>query len=307
MAEPHSNARPRAHPGAPTSGVIHVRTRLTANFTVVANALAQRRGSAVTVGIAVYILSLPDGAPVSIAALCAHFTEGEILVSRALRDLEADGYLERRRERTTGGLVRTRTYAYDAPGQRWPGPRPRPATPAPLAPPVPPAPQAPATPPATEPAELPATRPAAPHATPHADRGAAPPPLAEADPRAVAVLTSLRRHDPRLLLSERDVAGLAPDVAEWLARGVGAMEVIRHLTAGLPKSFRARPARFLAFRLAQTPVAPAESPVTRAVLPWQTCDGGCERAFRATRPGRCRDCASTDPATAPRNLLGASC
>lgn len=99
MADSQSNARLRADTGAPTSGVIHVRTRLTADFTVISNALAQRRGSAVTVGVAAYILSLPDGSPVSIAALCEHFTEGEILISRALRELEAAGYLERRRER----------------------------------------------------------------------------------------------------------------------------------------------------------------------------------------------------------------
>ncbi|WP_327328645.1 hypothetical protein OG735_19045 [Streptomyces sp. NBC_01210] len=34
MAEPQSNAPLRADAGAPTSGVIHVRTRLTADFTV---------------------------------------------------------------------------------------------------------------------------------------------------------------------------------------------------------------------------------------------------------------------------------
>ncbi len=95
MAESQSNARLRADAGTPTSGVIHVRTRLTADFTVIANALAQRRGSAVTIGVAAYILSLPDGSPVSIAALCEHFTEGEILISRALRELESAGYLER--------------------------------------------------------------------------------------------------------------------------------------------------------------------------------------------------------------------
>uniref|UniRef100_UPI0019055550 DUF433 domain-containing protein n=1 Tax=Streptomyces adelaidensis TaxID=2796465 RepID=UPI0019055550 len=49
-----SNAPLRADAGAPTSGVIHVRTRLTADFTVISNALAQRRGSAVTVGVAAY-------------------------------------------------------------------------------------------------------------------------------------------------------------------------------------------------------------------------------------------------------------
>lgn len=106
MADPQSNAPLRADAGAPTSGVIHVRTRLTADFTVISNALARRRGSAVTIGVAAYIASLPDGSPVTITALCEHFTEGEILISRALRELEAAGYLERRRERAPTGQVR---------------------------------------------------------------------------------------------------------------------------------------------------------------------------------------------------------
>ncbi len=116
MDASQSNARLRADAGTPTSGVIHVRTRLTSDFTVIANALVQRRGSAVTIGVAAYISSLPDGSPVSIAALCEHFSEGEILISRALRELEAAGYLERRRERLPTGQVRTRTYFYDIPG-----------------------------------------------------------------------------------------------------------------------------------------------------------------------------------------------
>ncbi|TKA00386.1 hypothetical protein FCI23_42925 [Actinacidiphila oryziradicis] len=37
-------------------------------------------------------------------------------------------------------------------------------------------------------------------------------------------------------------------------------------------------------RAAPDPIA------TPAVLPWQTCDGGRERPFRAAEPGRCRDC-----------------
>jgi hypothetical protein len=89
MADSQSNAPSRATAGAPTSGVIQVRTRLTADFTVISNALAQRRGSAVTVGVAAYISSLPDGSSVTITALCEHFDEGEILISRALRELEA--------------------------------------------------------------------------------------------------------------------------------------------------------------------------------------------------------------------------
>jgi DNA-binding transcriptional ArsR family regulator len=279
MADPQSNARLRADAGAPTSGVIHVRTRMTADFTVISNALAQRRGSAVTVGVAAYISSLPDGSPVSIAALCEHFSEGEILISRALRELEAAGYLERRRERTPTGQVRTRTYFYDVPGGESPDDPPEP--------PKPPRPR-----PAVQEAAV--VGEAAPAPGPEKP-GSPAPALADADPKAVAVLTALRRVDPRLVLSTQEAARLAPAVAEWLAAGVGPREITELLTVRLPDRFRARPASVLAFRLRETPL-PAPPPIPLppsvarpAVLPFQTCDG-CERAFRASEPGHCRSC-----------------
>ncbi|MFC7257840.1 hypothetical protein [Streptomyces lutosisoli] len=268
MADPQSNAPLRADAGAPTSGVIHVRTRLTADFTVIANSLAQRPGSAVTVGVAVYILSLPDGAVVSIARLCAHFSEGEILISRALRELEAAGYLERRRERDPGGRIRTRTYFHDVPVRDRgraaprsvppPDPRPTPSL-------------TPGTPPARE--------------AQQEDE-------AEVDELAAAILTSLRIVDSRLILSRRGVAELAPAVTQWLTAGMRLSQITDALTARLPDRILARPARILAFRLCEPPVTPP-APVAAvdrpAVLPWQTCDG-CERAFRAAEPARCRDC-----------------
>ncbi|MBZ6200840.1 hypothetical protein KVH17_14040 [Streptomyces olivaceus] len=267
MADSQSNAPLRANAGTPTSGVLHVRTRLTADFTVVSNALAQRRGSAVTVGVAVYILSLPDSAPVTIAALCEHFSEGEILISRALRELEAAGYLERRRERLPSGQIRTRTSFYDVPGVRGrarpPGPPPH--RPRPLPQPAAPVPDEPGTP---------------------------APVLADADPEAIAVLTALRRVDARLVLSAREAARLAPAVSEWLAAGVAPREITELLTAGLPDRFRGRPAGVLAFRLRETPLPGPPEPIVLprpALLPFQTCDG-CERAFRAPTPGHCRTC-----------------
>ncbi|MEW2253791.1 hypothetical protein [Streptomyces sp. NPDC047869] len=325
MADSQSNARLRADAGAPTSGVIHVRTRLTADFTVLSNALAQRRGSAVTIGVAAYILSLPDGSPVSIAALCEHFTEGEILISRALRELEAAGYLERRRERLSSGQIRTRTYLYDVPGGA-PGPDGPPEPPA--APPRPPKPRrqpirprpaqsraeftaasaghpspAPQVPPAgtkTE-TEVQAPAPALRADTQHQTE--APAPLADAEPRAVAVLAALRRVDPRLVLSGREAARLAPAVAEWLAAGLDSAQITGLLTAGLPGSLRARPAHILAFRLRETPLpAPPEPPrpvVRPSAQPLQNCDG-CDRAFRAPAPGHCRDCR-------PGDLLSRAC
>ncbi|MFE2331000.1 hypothetical protein [Streptomyces coelicoflavus] len=291
MADSQSNARLRADAGAPTSGVIHLRTRLTADFTVVSNALAQRRGSAVTVGVAVYISSLPTGAPVTIAALCEHFSEGEILISRALRELEAAGYLERRRERLVSGQIRTRTYFYDVPGGDGPDGPPEPPTP----------PRSRARGPRERPVVRESASPLrevapAPGPAPAPEETESPvPALGDADPKAVAVLTALRRVDPRLVLSAREAARLAPAVTEWLAAGVGAHEITELLTVRLPDRFRARPASFLAFRLRETPLpvpplSPLPPTVERpAVLPFQTCDG-CERAFRAQEPGRCRSC-----------------
>lgn len=268
MADPQSNAPSRADAGTPTSGVIHVRTRLTADFTVISNALAQRRGSAVAVGVAAYIASLPDGSAVTIAALCDHFDEGEILISRALRALEDAGYLERRRERTPSGQVRTRTYFYDVPG----------GTPDPDGPPEPP-----------KPRRL-RERPAAPAARETAQAPVVP---ADADPRAVAVLAGLRRADPRLVLTTQEAARLAPAVTRWLTAGLLPTQITDHLTAGLPDRLLTRPAGILAYRLKETPLpAPAGNagpPARPAVLPMQNCDG-CDRGFRRAEPGRCRDC-----------------
>ncbi|MGC0339131.1 hypothetical protein [Streptomyces sp. SLBN-8D4] len=292
MADPQSNAPLRAHAGAPTSGVIHVRTRLTADFTVISNALAQRRGSAVTVGVAAYIASLPDGTPVTIPALCKHFSEGEILISRALRELEAAGYLERRRERTSTGHVRTRTYFYDVPGG---DPHTEP-DPDPDGPPEPPKPRGPR--------KQVAAAVVAPASAPPEETVAAPAetevliPLTDADPRAVAVLAGLRVVDPRLILSARETARLAPAVARWLAAGLLPTHITDHLTARLPDNFLTRPVGILAYRLKEAPLPvparSAEPAVRPLVVPLRNCDG-CDRGFRSAEPGRCRDCRAGDP------------
>ncbi|MEV0846394.1 hypothetical protein AB0J21_11050 [Streptomyces sp. NPDC049954] len=297
MADRQSNAPSRAETGASTTGVIHVRTRLTADFTVLSNALAQRRGSAVTIGVAAYILSLPDGSPVSISALCAHFSEGEIVISRALRELEAEGYLERPRVRLPSGQIRTRTYFHDVPL--------RDRAPRPDGPPEPPKPPRPRRSPAPSPRRA-TTRTALTRVPPPAQppvpaqrEAEEPVSLADADPRAVAVLASLRRVDPRLVLSEREAARLVPGIGRWLAAGLSPHQVTEVLSARLPDHFLARPAAVLAFRLRETPLpappplptAAPQPPRRPAVQPWQNCDG-CERAFRAPEPGHCRDCRS---------------
>ncbi|MEU6535775.1 helix-turn-helix transcriptional regulator [Streptomyces sp. NPDC047000] len=303
MADRESNAPLCADAGASLSGVIHVRTRLTAGFTVLSNALAQLPGSAVVVGVGAYIASLADGSRVSIDALCEHFDEGEILISRALRALEDAGYLERRRERQFDGRIRTRTYFYDVPGGDLdPDDPPEPPQPTPPRPRKAPRPQtAPANvqaaPTVTEAAPAALTTPAPAPAPPQPEAPAA---AADIDPRILAVFTSLRRVDPRLELSRPEAARIAPGVGEWLAAGVDPVRIVSLLTEGLPDRFHGRPAGILAYRLRETPLPllpssaatapPAQGDRPAAVHRLQNCDG-CDRAFRAPEPGgRCRDC-----------------
>ncbi|MGC9539912.1 hypothetical protein [Streptomyces sp. UG1] len=108
------------------------------------------------------------------------------------------------------------------------------------------------------------------------------------------VLAGLRIRDPRLHLAEPDVRRLAPAVVAWLDRGVAPDDVQRTLSAGLPPEGVRHPARFLAHRLTALLPLPFEpvpglGPEAARPAPLQNCDG-CDRAFRASQPGQCRDC-----------------
>ncbi|WP_312845648.1 hypothetical protein [Streptomyces sp. WAC00469] len=73
------------------------------------------------------------------------------------------------------------------------------------------------------------------------------------------------------MLSEKEAACLAPAVAQWLAVGVTPRQITAQPATGLPGPFLTHPAGILAYRR-----------------------DGCERAFRAHAPGRCRDCRRTE-------------
>ncbi|MYX35347.1 MULTISPECIES: hypothetical protein [unclassified Streptomyces] len=286
MADIQSSAPSRARAGTPAAGVVHVRRRLTANFTILSNRLAQRPGSAVTVGVGAYLLSVPDGVPVSIDALRAHFTESRERLARALNELEAEGFLERVVVREENGRIRTRTYVHDVPRADAPAAPDGPAA-APAPAPTPPAPVVPAG--ACE--EAPGT---APEAVPDGAAPGAHPlgahPLGEdaLGKAAEAVLVSLRVRDSRLLLSRRDIARLSPGVAAWLRLGADPRSIAEALAADLPPALTHRPAGLLAYRL-RTGEPPAAVPPPRAAVPWQACDS-CERPFRGHAPATCREC-----------------
>ncbi|MGW6732625.1 helix-turn-helix domain-containing protein [Streptomyces sp. NPDC055013] len=252
------------HPHA--GGLIHDNARHTTRFTVIGNHLAQHPElSGLAIGLGVYIQSLPAGARVDIKTLAARFPEGTTRIAAALRELETHGYLRRERQRTSAGRIVTRTVSCNQPGHRrtqdhQAAPPRKKRTPGPRKP-------LPAVPQPAYPA----------------------PALLQT---ATDLLADLRHHDPRLLLSERDTAHLAPGVAAWLERDMTPTAVRHALTADLPDPL-CRPAALLAHRLtAQLPPpppyrAPAPPPTVRH--PLQTCEG-CDRAFRSPTSGICRDC-----------------
>ncbi|MFC8205129.1 helix-turn-helix domain-containing protein [[Kitasatospora] papulosa] len=308
-------APPCAPPGTtedakPSSGVVHINSRHTTDFTVIGNHLSRHRAlSLVAIGLAVHIQSLPAGARIGIKRLAERFPESETRIAAALRELEAAGYLHRSRVRLADGRVVTRTVSRNRPDTAQAAPsHPRP----PARPPEPTA----ALPVPLEPAPAPEPPPSPPHppavCVPAPTARTTPPPPV---PRPVtetpellraagALLADLRRLSPQLVLPERDIAILAPGVATWLERDAHP-DTIRHaLTADLPVPLR-HPAKLLRHRITALlpPPLPGAHDLARPqrpgviVIPLQNCDR-CDRAFRSRHPGHCRDCRAEAPAAA---------
>ncbi|MFD7818502.1 helix-turn-helix domain-containing protein [Streptomyces sp. NPDC059785] len=286
---------------AARSGVTHVRTYQPDRYSIIGNHLAQHRQLSLTaIGLAVHILSLPDGAASDIRTLAAHFPEGRDRIAFALRELEGAGYIERVRERVADGRVITRTYAHEVPGE--PGRPGRPVvaavavatTAVPAAPVASPAAAVPATPAAPAEPEPPARDPA-----PDAVEPA--PPRSEHHDEAEALLIGLRRTDDRFTLSRRDVRHLVPAAVAWFENGASRTAVQHALTADIPAHLR-HPKRFLAYRLAALLPPPVPFLPEKAIEvmrpqaeppPWYPlviCAGGCTRPFRAPEGTWCRDC-----------------
>ncbi|MFD5281712.1 helix-turn-helix domain-containing protein [Streptomyces rubrogriseus] len=278
--------RTRRHGG----GITHDNTRHTTRFVVIGNHLVQHKElSLLAIGLSCHLQSLPAGAGADIKTLTARFPEGPTRIAAALRELEAHGYLRRERHRTQTGRIVTRTVSCNQPhaGRRDPADTG-----------CPPAKRTPPPPRRTGHKALPAVP----------QPGSTAPALLQT---ALDLLATLRRHDPRLLLSATDTAHLVPGVAAWLERDVASTAVRHALTTDLPDEPLRRPAALLAHRLAgQLPPPPpfrakAGPPPPRS-YEVRNCDG-CDRGFRAPETeDRCRDCrtAADDalPGTPPRRF-----
>ncbi|MCG7210424.1 helix-turn-helix domain-containing protein [Streptomyces arenae] len=268
-----SRVAARKHPIRGSGGLLHDNARHTSHFVVIGNHLAQHPTlSALAIGLGVHIQSLPKGAQVDIKSLALRFPEGRDRIGAALRELEAEGYLRRERERIPDGRIVTRTVSCNRPGHRTTR---------------------------TETPDRPARRTATTtDKPPPRKRLPAVPQPATTSPAllgtALDVLVGLRRRDPRLLLSATDAEHLAPGVAAWLERDIAPTAVRHALTENLPTEPLTRPAALLAHRLTAQlppppPFRPPAAPAPQPRHPFQTCDG-CDRPFRSPAPGLCRDC-----------------
>ncbi|MEV7322424.1 helix-turn-helix domain-containing protein [Streptomyces sp. NPDC093970] len=269
-AEPRVAAK--KHPNRGSGGLLHDNSRHTSHFVVIGNHLAQHSTlSALAIGLGVHIQSLPKGAQVDIKSLAIRFPEGRDRIAAALNELEAEGYLRRERARIADGRIVTRTVSCNQPGHRARRP------------------EAAARPKAPQ-------KPARKKALPAVPRPSCPSPALVQ--KAVDLLSDLRRHDSRLLLSAAETAHLAPGVAAWLERDVTPTAVRHALTADLPTEPLHRPAALLAHRLAdRLPPPPpfrAPAPPPAVLTHMHNCDG-CDRGFRSPTPGLCRDCRSGLP------------
>ncbi|MFD6361939.1 helix-turn-helix domain-containing protein [Streptomyces roseolus] len=301
------------HLSAPSArgGVIHDNVPLAeSESTRISNGLLRDpRLSFLARGLGGFIQSLPDGTNISIRALTAAAVEGEVRVAAALRELEAAGYLERRRVRLPGGRLVTRTVSRNTarPAEDEdvdPDPDPDPdVDPDPDPDPDPDRDVDPD--PDTDPDRTPVPEPEPARVTvPPPVRSTRPKPAAEPpvpDNRATRLLRSLSRVDPRLMLSSRDVVRLAPGVQRWFAREMGDEEITGALTACLPVPMT-HPAGLLAHRLAHflpparflpppdpRPAAPRGGIEIHDVPVFMSCDD-CDRTFRSSAPGLCERC-----------------
>ncbi|MFF9575891.1 hypothetical protein ACF1BA_11880 [Streptomyces rubiginosohelvolus] len=300
---------------APSAGVVHINIRLTDGYTVISNRLSQHRGlSLLAIGLGTHIQSLPEGWRVGIKALAAIFPESEARIAAALRELEQHGFLRRTRERVGGGKLATRTESYNHPEAAARGRmRERVAAPVPEAVPAPE--PEPVRVPEPEPVRVPEPEPvrvSVPDPDPDPDPDPVPAPVpgprlvptpaAPRKPRlplpapqqptealyaaAADLLAGLPRTAPLFLLSEEDARGLVPGVAAWLERGARPDAVRAAITDDPPVPLR-HPAKLLRHRLAA--LLPPPLPAAVPVVPLQNCDD-CDRAFRSSVPGCCREC-----------------
>jgi hypothetical protein len=264
------------------------RSAVRADSVVIPNRTARDHGvSFLARGILAYVLSLTDGRSVGIKDLAAQSSEGQARIAKALKELEAAGYLTRSRVRGANGRVASRIV--------WSDLREEAATEenAQVAPDL----------------AFPGSGDSGLNPLGGKEKTSPPTPLtvvtSESAPegreggemtRSETLLASLGQADPKLHLGQGDIRTLSPLVDEWFSLGADERLVRVTLTAGLPGQI-SHPAGLLRKRLTEKmPTVPLAAPVR----PSQAFGHECRECQRPTASvGLCKPCAGTPAAPAP--------
>jgi hypothetical protein len=264
------------------------RTPQVAFFTIVPNASARDHGLSFTArGILTYLLSLPSGRSETVISLSEKSVEGRKAVSAAMAELEARGYLARKRVKGEHGTITTEIVVFDvrdgASSQVAPI-----DTPVPIGGPV--AGSSVDNPIEDQVENTPLPAPVvAPVLVESAPEGRAGGEIS----RSENLLNEVARSDRRLHLSAKDVRRLAPLVEAWFERGADKRLISETLTVGLPERVQ-HPAGLLRKRLEEKmPTAPLTAPVAAAPTVRHECD---DCGLPVVSAGLCKACVGSTPA-----------
>ncbi|MGW1073240.1 hypothetical protein [Streptomyces sp. NPDC002537] len=271
-------------------------------FSQISNEILRHpRLSSDAVRLLTWQLSLPDGVDEPLSKTAQQAGIKKTALTRAKRELAAEGYFHEWRQQGSDGLWTTRQLissvrltADQAVAVRDGGDLP--------AEPEPEAGEPAVSPPAVGP---PTGRSVGrSHENTEGETTSHPPhPLAERGAQALAAVCHTERRLRRI--SGRDVTRLAPLVGEWLLRGATLRDLREALTDGLPERIH-HPAGILRDRLTRKMPDPVPERLPQPLpQPLRACSGGCGRMFRPVADeGRCRGC-RTGAAAAAHDTSGA--
>ncbi|WP_078860926.1 hypothetical protein [Streptomyces rubellomurinus] len=245
------------------------------DFTVLPNCMLQYRELSYTArGLLADLLSRPDGWREDGRHMADSSPQGRGAIRKALKELTDAGFYRVEKIRLPDGTIRTETHVYDTPWFAPAATRPAPGGAA----------TGRAGSPVVKDQHQEPTLPASP-ADDVKSKGREEDSETEEVREAVATLFRVIRAEPRLRLGEAEARGLAPLVAQWLARGSTPADLAHALLPGLPVPMHSA-AAVLRYRLEHKmpPARPAARPPARYAE--------CAKCHDPVpRPGICRPCA----------------
>lgn len=273
------------------------RTNHASGYTIVPNVILQHPELSLTArGLLGLLLSQPENTAETVKTLTADVPEGQLRVTKAMKELQAARYVVCTRVQNERGHWSTNVEVFDTPQSEAPkDDNPKPGRPKRRISGLIPSGEKnqgknPPTPEPSEVAEESATE----------GEGGDAPQSDEETGRAAGVLSRISTTVPALPLRPTDVLRLAPLAAVWLVRGVSELQLRNELIEDLPAKIKS-PAKLLENRLTRK-----MPPVPMTVVPLVEC-GQCSTPLpRGQQTGICGRCAGVASSATESHEVGQS-